>query len=188
MSFLQKDNLKIKPCQKLRNANQTLMSSIATSTLIQSILDLLTEAYAGPPNPSETWFIDNEPDSGIFGVISGVSATEASTSVDGSGLAGSTIAANVEHLHWSLANANAAMRGADYNTRWSESWNLVVADEAKWELLRQSLQAEFAALVEILKVQDDLPGDYLNGVLGLIAHAAFHLGIIRQMVERVRVK
>jgi hypothetical protein len=31
-----------------------------------------------------------------------------------------------------------------------------------------------------------LQGDYLNGVLALIPHAAFHLGIIRQMIERVR--
>jgi len=33
-----------------------------------------------------------------------------------------------------------------------------------------------------------LQGDYLNGVLALIPHAAFHLGLIRQMIERVRSK
>ena len=55
------------------------MSTLPTATLIQSIADLLTEAYAGPPNPSSTWFIDNEPDSGILGILAGVSAAEAPT-------------------------------------------------------------------------------------------------------------
>ena len=164
------------------------MNTLSTSTLIQSIVDLLTEAYAGPPDPSETWFIDNEPDSGILGTVAGISAVEASTSVDGSGNAGSTIAANVEHLRWSLANANAALRGEAYNNNWNESWNRLTTNDADWERLCQALQAEFVSLLEAIKKQEDLPGDNLIEVLALIPHAAFHLGLIRQMGERVRSK
>ena len=162
------------------------MNTLPTTTLINSIVELLTEAYAGPPNPKATWFIDNEPDSGILGILKSVSAAKASTSVDGSGKSGSTIASNVEHLRWSVANANAAMRGKPYNPNWGESWELLDADEAAWDRLRQELRLEYEALSEALKMQEDLPGDYLNGVLGLIPHAAFHLGVIRQMIERVR--
>ena len=68
------------------------MSNIAFDTLKQSILTLLTEAYAGPPDPHETWFVDNAPDSGIFGAIRGLSAAQASRSVDGSGRRGTTVA------------------------------------------------------------------------------------------------
>jgi len=162
------------------------MSTLATATLIQSIVNLLTEAYAGPPDPRSTWFIDNEPDSGILGTLANVSAIEASTSADGSGEPGSTIASNVEHLRWSLANANAALRGENFNSKWSESWNLLDADEAKWDRLRRELRSEFETLREAIKRQEDLPGDYLDGTLALVPHAAFHLGIIRQMVERVK--
>lgn len=162
------------------------MKALSTSTLINSIVDLLTEAYAGPPNPSETWFIDNDPNAGILNVLSGVSAEEASTSVDGSGKPGTTIAANAEHLRWSLANANTALRGGDYQPNWKESWNMLTADEAAWSQQRQALRAEFETLCEGIKMQEELPGPYLNGVLALIPHAAYHLGIIRQMVERVR--
>jgi hypothetical protein len=162
------------------------MSSLPTTTLIKSIVDLLTEAYAGPPDPKATWFIDNEPDSGILGILKSVSAAEASTSVDGSGKSGSTIASNVEHLRWSVANANAAMRGKPFNPNWGESWELLNADETAWDRLRQALRREYEALSEAIKMQEDLPGDYLNGVLALIPHAAFHLGLIRQMIERVR--
>ena len=162
------------------------MTTLTTPTLINSIVELLTEAYAGPPNPQATWFIDNDPDAGILGVIAGISAAEASTSVDGSDGAGSTIAANVEHLRWSVANANATFRGAPYNPNWAESWVLIHSDEAKWDELRRSLRAEYEALCEILKQQDDLPGEYLNGVLAMIPHAAYHLGTIRQMLARIR--
>src|SRR5512146_2015388 len=103
------------------------MNSLPVSTLMDSLIILLTEAYAGPPNPKSTWFIDNEPDSGILGILSLVSAAEASTSVDGSGKEGTTIAANTEHLRWSLSMINAAIRGEPFQGRWKESWNLVTA-------------------------------------------------------------
>jgi hypothetical protein len=162
------------------------MQEIPTAVLIHSICTLLSEAYAGPPDPSGTWFVDNAPDAGILGVLAGVHAVEASASVDGSGQPGSTIAAHVEHLRWSLANVNATLRGAAYNPNWSESWNLHNADEHAWEQLRQDLRAEYAALAAELPRQHQLEGEYLNGVLALVPHAAYHLGVIRQMLERVR--
>jgi hypothetical protein len=165
----------------------TKMTQISSTTLIQSIVTLLSEAYAGPPNPSETWFVDNEPDSGILGLIDSISAAEASHSVDDSGQSGSTIAANVEHLRWSLANANGALRGEPYQQNWGESWKLIGADDTShWDRLRQSLRAEFESLREAISRQEDLQDEYLNGVIALIPHAAFHLGIMRQMIERVR--
>lgn len=162
------------------------MGTVEIDTLIRSIVDLLIEAYDGPPNPSSTWFIDNEPDSGILGILKSVSAADASTSVDGSGCAGSTIAANVEHLRWSLANANGALRGEPYQENWKESWNLLETDEAAWIRLRGALREEYETLRNSIKQQEKLEGDYLTGVLALIPHAAYHLGTIRQMIERVR--
>ena len=162
------------------------MSTIPTSTFISTIITLLTEAYEGPPNPKETWFIDNEPDSGLLGILKNVSAAEASTSVDGSGKEGSTIAANVEHLRWSIANANRAIRGGEYQGNWAESWALINADEAAWDRLRVALRAEFESLREGISNVQELPEIYILGLAALIPHAAFHLGIIRQMIERVR--
>ena len=159
---------------------------LPVATLITSINKLLTEAYAGPPDPKATWFIDNEPDSGILGILAGLSAAEASLSVDGSGNPGTTIASNAEHLRWSLANANSALRGEPYQGKWSESWNLLGSDDEGWDRLRSELRSEFETLREALKRQTELPGDYLNGVLAMLPHAAYHLGTIRQMVERVR--
>ena len=161
------------------------MSTLPASVVIQSIVDLFTEAYAGPPDPTSTWFIDNEPDCGILGILKGVSAAEASASVDGSGGRGTTIAANAEHLRWSLANANAALRGEPLG-KWSESWNLIGADAASWDALRAALRQEYETLRQAIKNQSELEGDYLTGVMALVPHAAYHLGTIRQQIERVR--
>ena len=156
-----------------------------TSTVIQSIVTLFSEASAGPPDPSSTWFIDNAPDSGILGIIAGVSASEASWSSHKND-PGTTIAAHVEHLRWILANANGALQGKLYQGNWKESWNTFSADEAKWGQLKKDLKTEFETLLENIRKQDDLPGDYLTGVMALIPHAAYHLGTIRQLIERAR--
>lgn len=161
------------------------MSNLSTAVLINSIVELLTEAYAGPPDPTSTWFIDNEPNSGILGILDGVSAKEASTSVDNSGERGTTIAANAEHLRWSLATISAAIRGEPMGD-WKESWRLLYTDGAEWDRLRSALRAEFEMLRELLNSQTDLPEEYLSGFLALLPHAAYHLGTIRQMIERVR--
>jgi hypothetical protein len=162
------------------------MGNLTATDLLNSVVYLLTEAYAGPPDPSSTWFIDNEPDSGILGIVTNVSAAEASTSVDGSGESGTTIAANVEHLRWSLSMMNAAIRGQTFEGKWEESWRLLKVDDASWDVLRNELRAEFETLRQGLQAQIDLPGEYLTGTLALLPHAAYHLGTIRQMIERVR--
>jgi hypothetical protein len=162
------------------------MRTLAVSTLTQALSDLLIEAYAGPPDPSRTWFIDNRPDCGIQSEIKNITAAEASRSVDGSGTSGSTIAANTEHLRWSLANANRALRGEQYQPNWNESWALIEADEAKWNALREALRSEYERLLDAVKQKQDLSEDELLDTMALVPHAAFHLGILRQMIERVR--
>lgn len=159
---------------------------VSTSAFINSFVELLTEAYDGPPDPSSTWFIDNEPNSGILGILEGVSAEEASKSVHEEGERGSTIAANAEHLRWSLTNFNAAMRGEPYSTKWSESWDLLHTDQAKWDRLRSDLRMEYEALRAGLRDRDQIPEEYFIEVLAILPHAAYHLGTIKQMIERVR--
>jgi hypothetical protein len=159
------------------------MNKMDTDEVIRSILTLFSEAYAGPPDPSSTWFIDNEPNSSILGMIANVSAAEASWSSNEQ-QPGTSIAAHVEHLRWSLANANGALLGKPYQANWKESWNTLNADEVEWTQLKKELKTEYEALLENLRKQTELPGEYLLGVLALVPHAAYHLGTIRQLIER----
>lgn len=161
------------------------MGSLPISAITKACNVMINEAFAGPPDPNSTWFIDNEPDSGILGNISKLSAAEASQSVDGSGKSGSTIASNVEHLRWSMAFFNAELRGEPYSHNWSESWQWNSTDEAAWNRLRSDLRAEFEKARSAVQEIQDLPEPLLLSLLATVAHCAFHLGLIRQMIERV---
>jgi hypothetical protein len=63
---------------------------------------------------------------------------------------------------------------------------LLSADLAGWDRLRADLHMEFESLREGIKTLTDVQGETLLGLLALLPHAAYHLGTIRQMVERVR--
>jgi hypothetical protein len=163
------------------------MSTLPISTLTQSIVELLTEAYVGPPDAnSPTWFNDNDPDAGIFGQIKNVTAAEASASADSTGNPGTTVASHIEHLRWSLANASGAMRGEAYQSNWKASWLVTSVSEQHWDDLRQQLGHEFVTICGLIQQQGQLEGPFLNGLLALVPHAAYHLATIRQILERVR--
>jgi hypothetical protein len=156
-----------------------------TRELLQAIITLFSEAYAGPADPASTWFIDNEPDSGILGIIAGVSASEASWS-SRDNRPGTSIAAHVEHLRWSLENANGALEGKQYQANWRESWNTINVDDSVWITLKEELRREYETLCVNLGKQREIRGEYLLGAMALVPHASYHLGTIRQLIERAR--
>ncbi|MHB8932872.1 MAG: hypothetical protein ACYC6H_05320 [Bellilinea sp.] len=163
------------------------MTTLPIATLTHSIVDLLKEAYDGPPDAnSPTWFNDNDPNAGIFGQIKPITAVQASKSADGTGNPGTTVASHVEHLRWSLANANSALRGETYQANWKASWTVTVVDEGEWNRLRDQLRDEYQTISKAIAKQETLESDYLNGVLALIPHAAYHLATIRQIIERIQ--
>lgn len=171
------------------------MQAIPISTLFPMVVGLLKEMYEGVPASQPTWVIDSGPGSGILAAVRELTAAEASTSIDGSGSRGTTIAAHIEHLHWSLVNVNEALRGKEYSSNWSESWNLIDANPAAWDELREALRREYETLRDTLLIMFssagspvELEDDYITGLLALVPHAAYHLAAILQMIERVREK
>lgn len=129
-----------------------------------------------PPRRHEyTWFIDR---AGLFETLAGLSAREAWVRIVARG---STIAGHADHLRWSLAMANAIARGESPSLRWAESWNVGEVDDERWARLREDLRREYEAFHARLTPGFDLADrETLFGVLGMIAHAAYHLGAIRQ--------
>ena len=99
-----------------------------------------------------------------------------------------TMAAHAEHVRYYLSLANRALRGENpYATAdWKQSWAVQSVDEAAWQRLRDSLRDEYLRLREVTAS----PAGWsehdaaLTGVLATIAHTAYHLGAIRQMMRR----
>jgi hypothetical protein len=140
---------------------------------------MLREAFEGPPGPW-TYFIDTAPGTGAFGTIGELSAVQAS---EQGGPNNTTIAAHVHHLSAALALSRQALQSRR-TTRTSRdrsmSWSLSTVDDAAWVALRAELRREYDSLVVEVMSHTNWDEDAMGIAFGAIAHAAYHLGAIRQ--------
>ena len=144
-----------------------------------AIETLLTEIIDGPPDPKWTWVVTNQPDGGLLTTVASLSAAQASAVPRG---AGKSIAGHVFHVRFALRGAISWMKGVDPNSDWSKSFLDGPIDEPAWKDLQSSLH-ETAAEMRTLVRQGppDLSRETVLGAIGTVAHAAYHLGAIRQL-------
>jgi hypothetical protein len=57
--------------------------------------------------------------------------------------------------------------------------------EVEWRQLRSDLRTESSSWLEALRTPREVDESELNGMLGSIAHLAYHLGAIRQINRAV---
>jgi hypothetical protein len=140
------------------------------------LVRMLREAFDGPPGPW-TYFTDTSPGTGVFATISRLTAAQAS---EPGGPGHTTIAGHTHHLCSSVALSTRGLRGESPSRDRSRSWTVVTVDEAEWAALQARLREEYQML--LLKVETHAAWDEesLGVAMGTIAHAAYHLGAIRQ--------
>ena len=96
-----------------------------------------------------------------------------------------TIAAHIAHTTYYLRVLEDRMFGRDLSyVDWDEIWQTVSAvDETEWAALQADLRATYARVKGHLDDADSWQGfAELSSMLGIIAHSAYHLGEIRQMM------
>jgi hypothetical protein len=75
------------------------------------------------------------------------------------------------------------MRGEQPSRNWAESWEVQTVDGAAWVELNNNLRLEYETLVTQLPNGFDPNNPMMTTVgISLVAHAAYHLGAIRQMI------
>jgi len=130
-------------------------------------------------------FILNSGDAGLLRSLDLLTAAEASQSSNG----GATIAAHALHVSYGLSLMNRwAREGGNpfADATWDAAWKTSVVDDAAWEEIRRGLRDEVHKWLEILRTPRDAGGVELGGLMGSIAHLAYHLGAIRQITQRGR--
>lgn len=152
-------------------------------SILKPLLDLLHELYIGTSG-EQSWVIDRKPGQGFTAAIKTISAQQASTPiVEG----GSTIAAHTEHLRWSIYFALEFFKGKKPEGNWEESWKIRQVDEAQWTKLQQDLLEAYEKLVVAIKGVTDWSNPFfVQGVLALVPHAAYHLGAVKQQLTVVQ--
>jgi len=145
---------------------------------------LFSELVDGANDPNGA-FILNSGDIGLLRSLEKLSAAEASQSVND----GATIAAHAQHLRYglSLMNRWATEGGNPFaDATWDQAWRTVEVDAAAWDEIRRGLGEEALAWWRALSSPRDVNDVEQSGMVGSIAHLAYHLGAIRQIARRVR--
>jgi hypothetical protein len=156
------------------------MANISIDTVIGQLLAVLDEAFEHPPTPW-TYFTDNNPDAGFFGTLAKVSAAEASRSYGGT-----SIAAHVHHIIFSLEASAAWIRGDRSQRNWDESWRVSTVDGATWSQAQEQLRRQYKDLRYAIESHASSSVEAMGGALAAVAHVAYHLGAIRQKVTYSR--
>jgi hypothetical protein len=157
------------------------MHTLDTSPVLTRLFSELIDG-ANDPNGA---FILNSGDVGLLRSLETLPADEASRSVND----GATIAAHAQHVRYGLSLMNRwATEGGDpfADAKWDDAWRTVEVDEATWNEIRSGLRDEAHAWLRALGSAREVNDVELSGMIGSIAHLAYHLGAIRQIAKRVR--
>ena len=150
---------------------------IAISEVASGFRFLLTETFESVQGFSA--FLDKG--TSLFETLAEISAAQASQPMGDC----ATIAAHVAHTRYYLEVLEDRMFGRDLSyVSWDEIWQTVSAvDEGEWRALVAELKATYERVKGHLDTADDWSGiTELSSMLGIIAHSAYHLGEIRQMM------
>lgn len=152
--------------------------------LHRALAGLFSELVEGANEPGNA-FILNSGDVGLLRSLDTLTAAAASRSTND----GATIAAHVQHLRYglSLMNRWASEGGNPFaDARWDEAWKTKSVDDARWTEIRQGLRAETRRWQQALAAPRQASMVELSGMIGSVAHLAYHLGAIRQIDKSAR--
>jgi hypothetical protein len=127
----------------------------------------------------------NSGDIGLLRSLDKLSAADASQSAND----GATIAAHAQHLRYGLSLMNRwASDGGDPFTdaKWDEAWKIAEVDSESWDEIRNGLREESERWREALRTPRECSSYAFRGIIGSIAHFAYHLGAIRQIHKAAR--
>jgi len=153
-----------------------------TGDLADTLTTLFRELIGGAATTGA--YILNRGDAGLLRSLDKLTAHDASASTAG----GATIAAHVDHVRYGLSLMNRWSAGENPfdDADWSASWRITSVNDEQWRGLRAQLAEETRRWRAVLESPRDVNAQELAGVLGSIAHLAYHLGAIRQIHGAVR--
>jgi hypothetical protein len=153
-----------------------------TDDVTQTLATLFSELVFGAS--ASGGYTLNAGDRGLLASLDTVSAAEASAVTP----TGSSIAAHVDHLRYGLSLMNRWSVGENPFTDadWSLSWKRTTVTADEWGTLRADLRGEAERWLQTLRTPREVQQIELNGMIGSIAHLAYHLGAIRQINHVLR--
>ena len=170
------------PAGRTKAEGRTHNNGMRAKELHDSVTQLFAELTEGPKNEA---FILNTGDIGLLGSLDKLTATDASRSTN----EGATIAAHAQHVRYGLSLMNRwAREGGNpfADATWDAAWKTSVVDDREWQEIRDGLRIEAQRWLDALATPRQASDIELSGMVGSIAHLAYHLGAIRQIGKDTR--
>lgn len=147
---------------------------IAKNHFTQALLDALDEAF----DNVHGFFLDKG--TSIFETLATITAEEASQP---SSANCATIATHVAHMNFYMDMTLRLARGENPNGDWSGIWRTVREVNADdWIGSQQKLRETYAAIRDLVQNTPWQNQAEIGGAMGVLAHNAYHLGEIRQIL------
>ena len=146
--------------------------------LTGAVAYLLRETFEGSPEGQASAYLDRGV--GIFSTLNSVSADAASKE-----FGGTTIAAQTEHAKFYLDRLCEFMTGRTERVNWEDSWLIETVNDAEWQALQTTVRKSYENVLRSLASIDEWTEDRTGMAIGMVAHTAYHLGAIRQIVKSV---
>ncbi|HET9218203.1 MAG TPA: hypothetical protein VFR18_14560 [Terriglobia bacterium] len=156
-----------------------------TDSIFQrAVSKLLIEVFDGPPGDEA--YILNPRDPGLHRQLETISAATASEQP----IAGKpSIAAHVDHVHYGLSLLTRWLAGEENpwaDADWNGSWRRNTVTEDQWRVLRQNLREKADTWQNAVSRRTEWDDFNAAGALSTVAHTAYHLGAIRQVLASTR--
>lgn len=149
---------------------------IPNDSFTKELLDLLDETF------EHTQGIYLDRGNSFLETLEKVSADEASRPVS---TEGTSIASQVEHVCYYLRVLESSIQKREFGkVDWEESWQVRDVSPERWEVLKRQLRESYHSVVSTIKGVESWEGeDDIGASLAILAHTAYHLGAVRQMLR-----
>jgi hypothetical protein len=98
----------------------------------------------------------------------------------------SSIAAHCEHLRYVLEVMNAWAQGERPEMDWAQSWQHLTVSPEAWNDLQSAIRDERNKLEAALRGRTEWTQRFAQLAINNVAHIAYHVGAIRQLLLHVR--
>lgn len=161
---------------------QTDTPTIAVADFRNAFLAVWNEIFALDDSGGPTMLLDRG--TSMFQTLAEISAVEASIPVSNQS---ASLAAQVNHTTFYIqALRDGIASNWEPKADWDGSWKVEAVDDAEWQALIDKLRAEYEWVKGLATQAQEWNEDYIGGAFALAAHAAYHLGEIRQGIGVIR--
>ncbi len=154
---------------------------------IAGFLDVLRETFDGGTPGKGTAFLDDtntdgSGNHGLLATLETLSASQASAPT----VLGSSIASQAAHTAFHIEATLKYVRGDRTPNDWPSSFEPRVVNEAQWQALRERVKTAYDNIVQLASSTAELDEATAGGMAATLAHAAYHLGAMRQIIKLAR--